>query len=90
MKIFILVPKTESVNFGLPIGVYSSRDFALNAIKNDYVERFPAIPIGNILSSESENVEVIICLNGKGDATIIYNIIVKMLDDASVESSLIS
>lgn len=90
MRIYILVPKTESVNFGLPIGVYSSRDFALNAIKNDYVERFPSIPIGNILSTESENVEVIICVNGVGEAIIIYNIIGKMLDDATVESSLIS
>ncbi len=95
MNIFIVVPQTESMNFGLPIGVYSSRELALKAITNDYVQRFPSIYIQNILSMEAENVEVLSFVNQEQIAVINYNIIVKSLDDlpfddALIESPLIS
>ena len=90
MNVYILIPQITGDLFELPIGVYSSRELAFHAIQHDYVERHPTMPIEDIKVSQSGNVEVLTCVNEQGEAVVNYAIILKVLDDVDVESTLIS
>jgi hypothetical protein len=91
MNIYILlIPQVNSSLFGLPIGVYSSRELAFHAIQHDYVEHHPTMPLEDIQVKQSGNVEVLTCINEQGETVISYALILKVLDDVSVESTLIS
>jgi hypothetical protein len=90
MNIYILIPQIDSRLYEFPIGAYSSRELAFQAIKNDYVEHYPSVPLGDIQVQQLDNVEVLTCVNKQEETVISYNIILKVLDDAYVESLLIS
>ena len=90
MNIYILIPQINSNLFGLPIGVYSSRELAFHAIQNDYVEHHPTKPLEDIQVSRSGNMETLTCVDEQGETVISYAIILKVLDDVDVESTLVS
>src|SRR5688500_13929709 len=90
MNIYILIPQIDSRLYEFPIGAYSSRELAFQAIKNDYVDHYPNVPLGDIQVQQLDNVEVLTCVNKQEETVIRYNIILKVLDDAYVESLLIS
>ena len=90
MNIYILIPQIQSNLFELPIGVYSSRELALQAIQHDYVEHHPTVPLEDIQIKQSGNLEVLTCINEQGETVINYAIILKLLDDVFIESTLIS
>ena len=90
MNIYILIPQINSNLFKHPLGAYSSRELALRAIQQDYVEHHPTMPLEDIQVNQSGNVEVLTCVNEQGETVISYAIILKVLDDVHVESTLIS
>lgn len=90
MNIYILIPQLNSNFFERPIGVYSSRELAFQAIQHDYVEHYPTVPLGDIQVKQSWNAEVLTCVNEQGETVVTYAIILKALDDVDVESVLIS
>ena len=90
MNIYILIPQINSSLFELPIGVYSSRELAFQAIQHDYVEHHPTVPLEDIQIKQSGNAEVLTCINEQGETVVNYAIITKLLDDVSIESTLIS
>ncbi|MBI3650505.1 MAG: hypothetical protein HY231_05590 [Acidobacteria bacterium] len=90
MNIYILIPQIDSRLFEFPIGAYSSRELAFQAIKNDYVDHYPSVPLDDIKVQHLDNIEVLTCINKQGETVVSYNIIMKVLDDAYVESTLIS
>ena len=90
MNIYILIPQIDKRLYEFPIGVYSSRELAFQAIKNDYIDHYPTVPLEDIEVQKLDNVEVLTCINKQGETVISYNIIMKVLDDAYVESTLIS
>jgi len=90
MTIYILIPQINSSLFGIPIGVYSSRELAFRSIQSDYVENHPTVPLGDIQVTQAGNVEVLTCVNEQGEMVVSYAIISKVLDDVDAESILIS
>jgi hypothetical protein len=90
MNIYILIPQIQSNLFAPPIGVYSSRELAFQAIQHDYVEHHPTVPLEDIRIKQSGNVEVLTCIDERGETVINYAIILKLLDDVFIESTLVS